>query len=436
MMDKSLPLPHGARPQERSSNPKGRLSERREKGLWSFLTWSFFLSQVVGAEQASAAATRPSGSADDTTSTSDAAVSQAATNAVRPLTAETQEAAADASVQNLAQAAAPSVFLAAAPAELTLPEVRSIDESSTVRLTSAAPESPVGNQPAANSAPAVIPHPELGSDAPGVGDLSLPTIEIPPVVGQVIAPVMDLVGEVVDDIGDVLDSVVDQVVAPVISIVGDVIQVLDPVVDHMVAPVIGIVGDMVQVLDPVVDHMLAPVIGIVGDVVGDVVQVLDPVVEQVIAPVVQALDPVVAPVAEVLEPLLAPVADIVGGPLASLLGLGPGGGTPIIMTPVVAASSSSMDFEGAPAAGSLPLDDLFSGGGYTDYNLALRGDVPAGANSAPGAILHDVADAAGDILGAVTGSTSSDGGHGGHASTHHIGLPSILGDLGLHGLGL
>ena len=414
MMDKSLPLPHGARPQERSSNPKGRLSERREKGLWSFLTWSFFLSQVVGAEQASAAATRPSGSADDTTSTSDAAVSQAATNAVRPLTAETQEAAADASVQNLAQAAAPSVFLAAAPAELTLPEVRSIDESSTVRLTSAAPESLVGNQPAANSAPAVIPHPELGSDAPGVGDLSLPTIEIPPVVGQVIAPVMDLVGEVVDDIGDVLDSVVDQVVAPVISIVGDVIQVLDPVVDHMVAPVIGIVGD----------------------VVGDVVQVLDPVVEQVIAPVVQALDPVVAPVAEVLEPLLAPVANIVGGPLASLLGLGPGGGTPIIMTPVVAASSSSMDFEGAPAAGSLPLDDLFSGGGYTDYNLALRGDVPAGANSAPGAILHDVADAAGDILGAVTGSTSSDGGHGGHASTHHIGLPSILGDLGLHGLGL
>ena len=414
MMDKSLPLPHGARPQERSSNPKGRLSERREKGLWSFLTWSFFLSQVVGAEQASAAATRPSGSADDTTSTSDAAVSQAATNAVRPLTAETQEAAADASVQNLAQAAAPSVFLAAAPAELTLPEVRSIDESSTVRLTSSAPESLVGNQPAANSAPAVIPHPELGSDAPGVGDLSLPTIEIPPVVGQVIAPVMDLVGEVVDDIGDVLDSVVDQVVAPVISIVGDVIQVLDPVVDHMVAPVIGIVGD----------------------VVGDVVQVLDPVVEQVIAPVVQALDPVVAPVAEVLEPLLAPVADIVGGPLASLLGLGPGGGTPIIMTPVVAASSSSMDFEGAPAAGSLPLDDLFSGGGYTDYNLALRGDVPAGANSAPGAILHDVADAAGDILGAVTGSTSSDGGHGGHASTHHIGLPSILGDLGLHGLGL
>ena len=38
-----------------------------------------------------------------------------------------------------------------------------------------------------------------------------------------------------------------------------------------------------------------------------------------------------------------------------------------------------------------------------------RGDVPAGASSAPGAILHDVADSAGDILGAVTGNAASDG---------------------------
>ena len=103
--------------------------------------------------------------------------------------------------------------------------------------------------------------------------------------------------------------------------------------------------------------------------------------------------------------MLAPVTDIVGDPLAALLGLGSGGGAPIITTPVVSASSGSIDFEGAPAAGSLPLDDLFSGGGYTDYNLALHGDVPAGASSAPGAILHDVADAAGDILGAVTGTS-------------------------------
>ena len=221
-----------------------------------------------------------------------------------------------------------------------------------------------------------------------------------PVVEQVVAPVIGIVGDVAGDVVQVLDPVVEQVVAPVIGIVGDVagdfVRVLDPVVEQVVAPVIGIVGDVVgdvvQVLDPVVEQVVAPV-----------VQVLDPIVEQVVAPVVQALDPVVAPVIEALDPLLAPVADIVGGPLASLLGLDPGGGAPIIMTPVVAASSGSLDFEGAPAVGPLVLDDLFSGGNYTDYNLALQSDVPAGANSAPGAILHDVVNSAGDILGAVTG---------------------------------
>jgi hypothetical protein len=175
------------------------------------------------------------------------------------------------------------------------------------------------------------------------------------------------------------------------------------------------------VLDPVVEQVVAPV-----------VQVLDPIVEQVVAPVVQALDPVVAPVIEALDPLLAPVADIVGGPLASLLGLDPGGGAPIIMTPVVAASSGSLDFEGAPAVGPLVLDDLFSGGNYTDYNLALQSDVPAGASSAPGAILHDVVDSAGDFLGAVTGNNPSDGEN---ANSHFIGLPSILEEIGLRGSG-
>jgi hypothetical protein len=433
--------------QERPGGLQERLFERREKGLWSFLTWSFFLSQVVGAEQASAAEARPSGAADDTASTSDTAVGQAATSGIRPATAEIQEAATDPLVQSLAQAAAPSAFHAASPAEFTSAGVRSTEDSSGGQQTSAAPAVPVGTQPAANSAPVATPGPELGGGEPGVGDPLLSVIEMPPVVNQVIAPVVGLVGDVVEDVGEVLDSVVEQVVAPVIGIVGDVVgdvvQVLDPVVEQVVAPVIGIVGDVVgdvvQVLNPVVEQVVAPVIGIVGDVVqvldpvvAPVVQVLDPIVEHVVAPVVKALDPVVAPVVEALDPLLAPVADIVGGPLASLLGLDPGGGAPIIMTPVVAASSGSLDFEGAPAAGPLVLDDLFSGGNYTDYNLALQSDVPAGASSAPGAILHAVVDSAGDILGAVTGNNPSDDEN---ANSHFIGLPSILEEIGLRGSG-
>jgi hypothetical protein len=182
------------------------------------------------------------------------------------------------------------------------------------------------------------------------------------------------------------------------------------VVEQVAAPVVGVLGD-------VVEQVAAPVVGVLGDVV-----------EQVAAPVVEALDPV-------LDQVLAPVADIVGGSLASLLGLGTGGGAPIILTSVVAASGS-IDFEGgAPTALSLPVDDLFSRGGYTDYNLVLHGDIPAGAGSAPGTALQDAADSVGDdILGALL--TPPDSGNGGHGSSHHVGLPSLLGDFGLHGLGL
>jgi hypothetical protein len=156
------------------------------------------------------------------------------------------------------------------------------------------------------------------------------------------------------------------------------------------------------------------VLGSVGDVLGDVVQVLDPVLEQV----------------------AAPVADILGGPLASLLGLGSGGGAPILVASVV-ASSGSIDFEAGPAAVSLPLDDLFSGGGYSDYNLTLQADVSAGANAAPGDSLLDI-DIAAELneLSILTGNAPTEGGPETQGNAPHIGLPSLLGDTGLHWLGL
>ena len=190
---------------------------------------------------------------------------------------------------------------------------------------------------------------------------------------------------------------------------------LIPVIEQVVAPVLGSVGDVlgdaVQVLDPVLEQVVAPVLGSVGDVLGDVVQALDPVLEQV----------------------AAPVADILGGPLASLLGLGSGGGAPIVVAAVV-SSSGSIDFEAGPAAGSLPLDDLFSGGGYSDYNLTLQAGVSVGANPAPGGILPGLDIAA--ELNVLTGNAPTDGGHDTQGNTHHIGLPSLLGDTGLHWLGL
>ncbi len=300
-----------ARRPERSGGLLDRLFERREKGLWSFLTWSFFLSQMVGAEQASAAAARSAGMADETASTNDANAGQAAGNAFLPPgpfdLAEIPEAAAQ-PVQSLTQAAAPANVLAA-PAEFAAPaEMRSTDESSACTADQRG-RRPGGNSAGSDPLPRSPSIRSLAATCPAWAVRPCPPSGSPPVVEDVIAPVVGIVGDVVGDVVHVLDPVIEQVVAPVIGIVGDVVgdvvHVLDPVVEQVVAPVIGIVGDVVgdvvHVLDPVVEQVVAPVIGIVGDVVGDVVHVLDPVVEQVVAPVIGIVGDVVGDVVQVLD---------------------------------------------------------------------------------------------------------------------------------------
>ena len=115
-------LRDASRRQERARDPRGRLAERREKGLWSFLTWSFFLSQVATMQQASAAQAQAGGTGDEAGPTSDPAAGQAAKNALLPVEAAMlagmQEAAPQATTQGSAQqATAPTEFLAGAPGE-------------------------------------------------------------------------------------------------------------------------------------------------------------------------------------------------------------------------------------------------------------------------------------------------------------------------------
>ena len=438
-------LRDASRRQERARDSQGRLAERREKGLWSFLTWSFFLSQVVTMEQASAAEAQAGGTGDEAGPTSDPAAGQAARNAFLPveaaMLAELQEAGPQATTQSLAQqATAPIALLAGAPGEAAVATVPdSTDEFAGTRQTSAAPDTEAASKSLIAAAP------DLGAAAPPSmggpsGEDHLPSTG-PADVDPLIGPIVGIVGDVVQ----VLDPVVQQVVAPVLGMVGDVVgdvmQMLDPVLEQVVAPVLGmvgdVVGDVVQMLDPVVQQVVAPVLGMVGEVAGDVVQVLDPVLEQVIAPVFDGAGEVLGDAVHALNPVLdqviAPVADVLGGPLGSLLGLGSDGGAPIVMAAVV-ASSGSIDFEAGPAAGSLPLDDLFSGGGYSDYNLTLQAGVSASANPAPGGILPGL-DIAGE-LNVWTGNAPTEGGPDAQGNTHHIGLPSLLGDAGLHWLGL
>jgi hypothetical protein len=461
-----------SRRQERARDPQGRLAERREKGLWSFLTWSFFLSQVATLEQASAAEAPAGGAGDEAGSAVNPGAGQAARNAFLPvepaMLAEMQAAAPQATTQSVVQdATAPAAFLASVPGEpagAIAPDPT--EESSGARQTSAAPNAEAVTQsliavgpdsPSMEGAPGAIhlpttspadagPGPVLGPVLGSVGDVVGDVVQVvDTVLEQVIAPVLGGVGDVLGDVVQALDPVLEQVVAPVLGgvgdVLGDVVQVLDPVLEQVVAPVLGgvgdVLGDVVQVLDPLVEQVVAPVLGSVGNVLGDVVQVLDPVVEQVVAPVLGGVGDVLGDVVQALDPVVeqvaAPVADVLSAPLASLLGLGAGGGSPILVASVV-ASSTSIDFEAGPAAASLPLDDLFSGGRYSDYNLTLQADVSAGANAAPGGSLLDIDIAA--ELSVLTGAAPTEGGPEAQGNAQHIGLPSLLGDTGLHWLGL
>ena len=61
------------------------ISQHRQKGLWSFLTWAFFVSQMLGMQQAFAAAARVEAAADNASEDSGADPAQAASAPLQPL---------------------------------------------------------------------------------------------------------------------------------------------------------------------------------------------------------------------------------------------------------------------------------------------------------------------------------------------------------------
>ena len=78
-------------------------------------------------------------------------------------------------------------------------------------------------------------------------------------------------------------------------------------------------------------------------------------------------------------------------------------------------------------------NDLFSGGSYSDYGLALQADAVVGGPPAPGAILP-ILDLG--LTAALDTQTSDSGSHSNPSLSQHVSLPGLIGDLGLHGFGL
>jgi hypothetical protein len=201
-----------------------RPAHQREKGLWNFLTWSFFISQIVAAHHLTSSSAHAAEATDDKGSADTALDVAAGPDALAALAfldpADLQQAIAMAAKSiNAGQVATGLDGLLGV-------ETHADEEGASVGARTAVPDEEPTPQVASAAA--------VGGDSPG-GESDATGAMAGTVIGPVVGEVLDL-----------LDPILD----PVITIVGDVAGVLDPVVDGVVAPVLGAVEGLVDALDP------------------------------------------------------------------------------------------------------------------------------------------------------------------------------------------
>jgi|GEM_PF-3886156 len=448
---------------------------QRERGLWTFLTWSFFLSQLLAAQQLIGTAANTAEAAEETSQSTQSSNAQSAR--VASATVEGGSLAPEANEFEDDDTALAHIGLAFPPFDRPTgpnsghhigpsPEA-SPDAAYGVRPLAAAD---LVTLPATQGEPGFTSVPSTASPTaqdpggPRLLDPILDPIEdvvedvvglLDPVIDDILSPVgdtvddviaalapltdavLDLTGDVVGDVGDVTGAL-----APVVEAVGEVVETLEPVVEQVVAPAVAVVGDAGEALAPVVEAVAAPVGEIaetlspvvasatepVVEAVGEVVETLEPVVEQVVAPAVA----VVGDAGEALAPVVEAVAAPVGEIAETLSPVAPSATEPVVD---VVASSGSVLLEGLPAVSS--LDDLFSGGGYTQYGLELQVSLEGGELSAlPDASIEVSAQPSQTD---VALQTDLDGANSVAGSVQTLGMnilpPSPLEGLGLRGVG-
>jgi hypothetical protein len=249
---------------ERGGNQEraGRIQEpappqHRQRGLWNFLTWSFFLSQILAAESFMGAAARTQEDGGNTHGAADGSSAAAAGGATYPSAAHigrVDDVATTGHELSGAEHAPPLQPLeGSATAMKDLPGVHASGGGNVAAMGSAGE--------GANGSPTAV-------DEPGI----LPTI---------------------GSIGDAVDHAISPVLGTVDSLVGS----LDPILDHALAPVLS-----------VADHMPQPVDAMVGEAVATVISSVEPI----LAPTHATADTVLQPVASFVDQDIAPLSDVLG----------------------------------------------------------------------------------------------------------------------------
>jgi hypothetical protein len=343
----------------------------REKGLWNFLTWSFFISQVLVAEQFIGAGAKAAEGTDLAARDSSASLDPARSAAPN---VEAASSAGD-DIQN-PQYASPLDSIFAQPLKLTGIDATTI-ELDTLDLGRADdPMLPVGAGSGfgvgGGSGGETLSGAIGAGGNEGGGGIDIPGGDSP---AGVIPGVPDIVGGLVDTVGDVVGAV-----------------------DNLLGTVVGTVDNLVGTLDHVLGDLLNPVTHLV--------RALEQPVEQILSVPSKLIDSL--PVVQVAENVLGPVKGVLGsaGELAF----------PVVQL----ANLDSLFDAGKYTDYNIELQKLVP---------AAVATVDA-ATHAAGEVLSDVADVAKDVAHAIPNGHISDTIH-----TPVAALTGVLDEIGLRGLG-
>jgi hypothetical protein len=459
----------------------------RERGLWSFLTWSFFLASFLTAAEIESGAAH--GATADATPLDGHAAGDGSSVLPGTTTSDMQHAVLEpgsvdqASMPADARVAMHAINLATG----ALPQLADVDP-----LTGA--QGPTSTSGAGyvdgDSGSTSITNNYYSSDSHDTTNIinndyvtidSHDTITtVVNVVNTTVTTVVDEVEHVVDGVVPVVGAIVDpalHAVEPVVAAVGDIVggatQTVDALlnttlhtltstltgtVPTLVADVSDTLSGLTPVVGTVVDTTLHTVTSAVTDTVPTIVADLGGAVSSVM-PVVNGLAEM-APhiVTDTVPTLLSDAGDILhlgtatsavaslvehDNPITSLLTSDAhgDGGTPLdlvhnVMSGIGASSSGSLTFAAATPEALDAHDNAPSGHGYAQFNLAVQGVSDAGSAATPtdtGGITTIITSAIG--LGphhANSDTSSSD--HTSDASPVH--LTGVLDDLHTHHLGL
>lgn len=376
------------------SAPADPVRLNRHRGLWSFLTRSFYLGQMIvaqqfigGTAQASLAEEASAGSQDaaDASGTgggSAAAMLQAAGGA---------DESGGAAPTNTIQA---NTNAGAAPQGFDAVDVRAGagTEAGAQSLAGAA-----GGDAVAQAA---------GDEVASIGEDGAPGSGLPSEGGP-LDPILPGAG----------NNPIETITEPVLDLVNDLGQTTDQILD-VVGETLGDVTDLVEVT---VDTVLAAV----DETVDTVFQVLHsatgslPLVGPVLAEVTAKLETIVSPTLDTVASVLTDTVDVVGDTVDTLTG---------------ALSSIGLGSDVVPAltttVSNIPNPDtLFSNGKYTDLNITLQSEVVEPVGSVASTAVSSVTDA---VFGAID--DLADGDNGPLASLTST-LTSPLADITKGGLG-